>query len=57
MAISIRDITEVNFMDAFHLKLKKDQEEFVSTLSAVLHRLMSIATSVSHLEFIRMTRW
>lgn len=30
MAISIRDITEDNFMDAFHLKLKKDQEEFVS---------------------------
>ena len=30
MAVILKCITEVNFLDAFHLKLRKDQEEFVS---------------------------
>ena len=30
MAVTLKGITEDNFIDAFNLKLKKDQEEFVS---------------------------
>ena len=30
MAVTLKCITEDNFLDAFHLKLRKDQEEFVS---------------------------
>ena len=30
MAVILKCITEDNFLDAFHLKLRKDQEEFVS---------------------------
>lgn len=30
MAVTIRKITEDNFIDAFNLKLKKEQEKFVS---------------------------
>lgn len=30
MAVTLKSITEDNFIDAFNLKLKKDQEEFVS---------------------------
>ena len=30
MAVTLKPITEDNFLDAFHLKLKKEQEEFVS---------------------------
>ena len=30
MAVTLKCITEENFLDAFHLKLRKDQEEFVS---------------------------
>ena len=30
MEVTIRKITEDNFIDAFNLKLRKDQEEFVS---------------------------
>ena len=29
MAVTLKPITEDNFLDAFHLKLKKEQEEFV----------------------------
>ena len=32
MAVTLKGITEDNFIDAFNLKLKKDQEEFVSRL-------------------------
>ena len=30
MAVTLKCITEDNFLDAFYLKLRKDQEEFVS---------------------------
>ena len=30
MAVTLKGITEDNFIDAFNLKLKKNQEEFVS---------------------------
>ena len=30
MAVTLKCTTEDNFLDAFHLKLRKDQEEFVS---------------------------
>lgn len=30
MAVTLKCITEDNFLDAFHLKLRKDQKEFVS---------------------------
>lgn len=30
MAVTLKSITEDNFIDAFNLKLKKDQEEFIS---------------------------
>ena len=47
MAITLRPITEDNFIDALNLKLKDGQERFVSTQFAVSRRPMSTATSVS----------
>ena len=55
MAVTLKSITEDNFIDAFNLKLKKDQEEFVS------HPVRSLAQayviSVSRLEFMMMIGW
>ena len=45
MAVTLKGITEDNFIDAFNLKLKKDQEEFVS------HPIRSLApVSYTHLD-------
>ena len=57
MAVTLKGITEDNFIDAFNLKLKKNQEEFVSHPIRSLHRRMFIVISVSRLEFMRMTGW
>ena len=57
MAVTLKGITEDNFIDAFNLKLKKDQKNLFLILSVVLHRRMFIVISVSRLEFMRMTGW
>lgn len=44
MEVTIRKITEDNFIDAFNLKLRKDQEEFVS------HPIRSLAQAYVYRE-------
>lgn len=51
--ISLRTITEDNFIEAFNLKLANGQERFVSHQFEALHRLMFTEINVSRLEFIK----
>ncbi len=50
MAVTLKGITEDNFIDAFNLKLKKIRKNLFLILSVVLHRRMFIVISVSRLN-------
>lgn len=57
MNITLQPITEENFLDAFNLKLKKEQESFVSHPVRSLAQRMSTAISASPSAFITRTSW
>lgn len=57
MTITLKPIDEGNFLDAFHLQLRDDQTQYVSTRFAALRRRMSTAISASRSAFTLTRGW
>ena len=57
MNITLQSITEENFLDAFNLKLKKEQESFVSHPVRSLAQAYVYRDQSSPSAFITRTSW